>query len=169
MDAFAVSLCKGLSTKKINVKNVLICGMYFGVFQGLMPLLGYILAGLFQGLLNGEENIIAFVLLTIIGVNMIKDSKEDHENVDDDFSFKAMLPLAIATSIDALAVGVTFAMLKVNILKSISIIGLITFVLSTIGVLMGHKLGLKYKSKAECAGGAILIVLGLKFLFENFI
>jgi len=167
MDAFAVSICKGLSVKKLQIKNALTCGIYFGGFQALMPLIGYILGVQFKNKIESIDNWIAFVLLALIVINMIKEAFSDEENSDDDFSFRTMVLLAIATSIDALAVGVTFAFLSVNILLAIAIIGCTTFIIAITGVKIGHIFGLKYKKNAEIAGGVILILIGLKILLEN--
>lgn len=167
MDAFAVSICKGLSTRKLEIKHALTCGGYFGFFQGLMPFIGYVLGVQFKNKIESIDHWIAFVLLFLIGFNMIKEAFEDEENCDPDFSFKAMLPLAIATSIDALAVGVTFAFLSVNIIYAIVIIAITTFIISMAGVKIGHVFGVKYKSKAEVAGGIILILMGVKILLEH--
>ncbi len=171
MDAFAVSICKGLSTRTLKVKHALICGGYFGFFQGLMPFIGYVLGVSFQSKIEAIDHWIAFILLGLIGANMLKeafgDDDECEECGEEDFSFKAMLPLAIATSIDALAVGVTFAFLKVNILTAILIISITTFIISMGGVKIGNIFGSKYKSKAEIAGGCILILMGLKILLEH--
>lgn len=166
MDAFAVSICKGLSMTKINIKKMLIIGIYFGLFQALMPVLGYLLGSSFSNLVASIDHFIAFILLGILGINMIKESF-DSEEVNDDVGFKTMIVLAIATSIDALAVGVTFAFLNVNLLISISLIGIITFILSLIGVLIGNKFGGKLGNKAEFTGGVILILIGLKILLEH--
>ena len=168
MDAFAVSICKGLSTRKLELKHALICGGYFGFFQGLMPLIGYILGIQFKSKIENIDHWIAFILLALIGVNMIKEAIDhDEEDNNPDFSFKAMLPLAIATSIDALAVGVTFAFLNVHILYAIVIIAVTTLIISMIGVKIGHVFGAKYKAKAEITGGIILILMGLKILLEH--
>lgn len=167
MDAFAVSICKGLSVKKLKFKHMLIVGGYFGVFQGLMPVIGYLLSVGFEKYITAVDHWIAFILLGLIGANMIKESLGDEEKIDDSFTFKAMLPLAIATSIDALAVGVTFAFLNVNILLAVSLIGIITFVLSAIGTKIGNVFGEKFKNKAEFFGGIILILMGLKILLEH--
>lgn len=168
MDAFAVSICKGLSVKKLKIRNLLICGIYFGVFQAIMPFTGYILGVNFQSYIESIDHWIAFVLLALIGGNMIREALSDEENeTDDDFSFKVMIPLAVATSIDALAVGVTFAFLNVNIFKAITIIGCTTFVISMVGVAIGHAFGLRYKQKSEIVGGIILILIGLKILLEH--
>ncbi|MFR7590985.1 MAG: manganese efflux pump MntP family protein [Longibaculum sp.] len=167
MDAFAVSICKGLSTRQLKVKHAFICGGYFGFFQGAMPLIGYVLGVQFKDKIENIDHWIAFILLALIGLNMIKEAFGDEECCDPDFSFKAMLPLAIATSIDALAVGVTFAFLNVNIFYAIIIIAVITFIISMMGVKIGHVFGSRYKSKAEIAGGIILILMGLKILLEH--
>lgn len=167
MDAFAVSICKGLSVKKLQIKNALTCGIYFGGFQALMPLIGYILGVQFKNKIESIDHWIAFVLLALIGINMIKEAFSDEENSDDDFSFRTMVLLAIATSIDALAVGVTFAFLSVNILLAIAIIGCTTFIIAITGVKIGNIFGLKYKKNAEIAGGVILILIGLKILLEH--
>lgn len=167
MDAFAVSICKGLSTRKLEMKHALICGGYFGLFQGLMPLIGYILGVQFKNKIESIDHWIAFILLGLIGLNMIKEAFGEDAVCDPDFSLKAMLPLAVATSIDALAIGVTFAFLSVNILYAIMIIGITTFVISMLGVKIGHVFGSQYKSKAEIAGGVILILMGIKILCEH--
>ena len=166
MDAFAVSICKGLSMKKIIIKNALITGLYFGLFQALMPLLGYFLGSQFASLIKEVDHWIAFVLLSILGVKMILDSREE-EKLDSSFSFKTMSVLAIATSIDALAIGITLSFLKVSIVKAIIIIGFITFVICIVGVFIGNLVGSKFKSKAEILGGVILILMGLKILLEH--
>ena len=167
MDAFAVSICKGLSTRTLKLKHVLICGGYFGFFQGFMPFLGYVLGIQFKDKIESIDHWIAFILLALIGINMIKEAFEDEETCNTEFSPKVMIPLAIATSIDALAIGVTFAFLNVNILSAVSIIACTTFVISMIGVKIGHVFGMKYKSKAEIAGGIILIGMGIKILLEH--
>lgn len=167
MDAFAVSICKGLSTRTLKLKHALICGGYFGFFQGFMPFLGYVLGIQFKDKIESIDHWIAFILLALIGINMIKEAFEDEETCNTEFSPKVMIPLAIATSIDALAVGVTFAFLNVNILSAVSIIACTTFVISMIGVKIGHVFGTKYKSKAEIAGGIILIGMGIKILLEH--
>lgn len=167
MDAFAVSVCKGLSTKKLELKHSLICGGYFGFFQALMPFVGYILGVQFKDKIESIDHWIAFILLLLIGINMIKESFDNDEDCDPDFSFKAMIPLAIATSIDALAIGVTFAFLNVNIIYAIVVIGITTFIISMVGVKIGHIFGSKYKSKAEIVGGMILIIMGTKILLEH--
>ncbi len=167
MDAFAVSICKGLSTRKLEWKHAIICGGYFGVFQALMPFIGYILGIQFKDKIESIDHWIAFILLALIGLNMIKEAFGEEDDCNPDFSFKAMIPLAIATSIDALAIGVTFAFLNVNILYAIIIIGITTCFISMIGVKIGHAFGVRYKSKAEIVGGVILILMGLKILLEH--
>lgn len=168
MDAFAVSICKGLSVQRVQPKHVMTVGAYFGGFQALMPMTGYILGKQFESMITNIDHWIAFVLLAIIGSNMIREalSGED-EKLDDSFSFKVMLPLAVATSIDALAIGVTFAFLRVNIISAILLIGATTFIISAAGLKIGNTFGTKYKSKAEIAGGVILILLGIKILIEH--
>ena len=168
MDAFAVSVCKGLSVQKMKLSHALTCGIYFGGFQGLMPLIGYILGSQFEEAIVSIDHWVAFVLLGLIGFNMIKESREeDCECLDCSFGVKAMIPLAVATSIDALAIGVTFAFLHVNIFWAVTFIGVITFILSSIGVKVGNVFGMRYKSKAEFAGGLILILMGTKILLEH--
>ena len=170
MDAFAVSVCKGLSTQRLRAQHCVICGLYFGGFQGLMPLVGWLLGVRFQNAITSVDHWIAFVLLTAIGVNMIRESRGDAEHLDDSFQPGAMLPLALATSIDALAVGVTFAFLQVEqaeIVSAVSFIGVITFVLSAVGVKVGAVFGAWVRSRAELAGGLILILMGLKILLEH--
>jgi len=168
MDAFAVAICKGLSVQKLELKHMLIVGAYFGGFQALMPAIGFLLGSQFEHLIVSIDHWIAFVLLLIIGGNMIKESREgDVDELDDDFGIKTMLLLAIATSIDALAVGVTFAFLRVNIIAAVLFIGCITFTCSAIGVKLGNVFGAKYKAKAELAGGVILILIGTKILLEH--
>lgn len=167
MDAFAVSICKGLSVKKVKPKHYLIVGGYFGGFQALMPLVGYLLGISFQQFIVSIDHWIAFILLGIIGINMIKESFEDDENVNASFSFKDMLPLAVATSIDALAVGITFAFLQVNIALAVTLIGVITFIFSAVGIKIGAIFGDKFKNKAELLGGVVLILIGLKILLEH--
>lgn len=166
MDAFAVSVCKGLSMRKIQWKYAVLTGAYFGGFQALMPFLGYLLGSQFQEAITSIDHWIAFVLLGIIGVNMIRESKEE-ECPSPSFDVKTMTVLAIATSIDALAVGVTFAFLKVQILPAVLFIGCTTFFLSIVGVAVGNVFGIRYKSRAEVAGGIILILMGLKILLEH--
>ena len=168
MDAFAVSVCKGISMKKMDWKKAIIIGLYFGGFQALMPVIGYYLGSAFESLITSIDHWIAFILLGIIGGKMIKDSFGDEsENCNDDVSFKTMIVLAIATSIDALAVGITFVFLKVNLILAISMIGVITFILAIVGTKVGNRFGDKYEKKAELVGGVILILLGIKILLEH--
>lgn len=168
MDAFAVSICKGLSMAKMNWKKGIIIGLYFGGFQAFMPMIGYFLGSRFETIVTSIDHWIAFGLLAIIGGNMIKEAFEKNsENCNDDIDFKTMLMLAIATSIDALAVGITFAFLKVNLILAVSFIGFITFGLSVIGVKIGNKFGNKYEKKAQLIGGCILVLMGLKILVEH--
>ncbi|MEG0250478.1 MAG: manganese efflux pump MntP family protein [Peptostreptococcus sp.] len=175
MDAFAVAICKGLCQRKMNWKNAIKIGLYFGFFQGLMPLIGYFLGSQFAGLIASVSNWIAFFLLAIIGGHMIKESREVKQveevvcDVDGELKLdvKNMLLLSIATSIDALAVGISFALLNINIFSAVASIAVITFLFSTVGVFIGFKFGAKYKSKSEVLGGVILIVIGLKILLES--
>lgn len=167
MDAFAVAICKGLSVKKATPKHGLIVGLYFGGFQAGMPLLGYFLGSSFAKYIERFDHWIAFGLLGIIGFNMIRESREKEEELNDSFGFKAMLPMAVATSIDALAVGVSFAVMQVQIGWAVAFIGIITFTLSAIGVKIGNHFGAKYKSTAELFGGIVLVVLGIKILLEH--
>lgn len=168
MDAFAVSICKGLAMQKAPLKKAIIVGLWFGGFQALMPAIGYLLGSQFESYITSIDHWIAFALLSIIGGNMIKEAlSKDEEPASASLAFKEMLVLAIATSIDALAVGVTFAFLQVQILAAVCFIGVITFTLSTIGVKIGNIFGSRYKSKAELAGGIILIVMGIKILLEH--
>lgn len=167
MDAFAVSICKGLSLGKINFKHMAVAGLWFGGFQALMPAVGYFVGSLFADKIVAIDHWVAFVLLLIIGISMIKESFDKDEELDESMKSKDMFLLAVATSIDALAVGVSFAFLKVSIVQSVLFIGVITFVFSAIGVKIGSLFGAKYKSKAECAGGVVLILIGLKILLEH--
>ena len=168
MDAFAVAICKGLSYKTVRKRDLLITGLWFGGFQALMPAVGYLLGKQFEKYITSIDHWIAFVLLALIGGNMIKEAlSKDEEDVNASFCCKAMLPLAVATSIDALAVGVTFAFLKVNILLAVLLIGVTTFLCSAAGVKIGNIFGAKFKSKAELAGGIVLILMGLKILIEH--
>ena len=174
MDAFAVSICKGLTLKKMDWKKSLIAGGYFGVFQAIMPLIGYFLIKLFKqneaisNFITKYDHWIAFILLIIIGINMIVESFAKEE-VDGNFGFKTMFVLAIATSIDALSVGVTFATMElaINIYWTVLIIGGITFILSALGVFIGNVFGLKFKQPAEIVGGVVLILIGLKILLNG--
>ena len=166
MDAFAVSICKGLSLKKLSPRHAVLVGLYFGGFQFLMPVIGWALGYRFEHVIESVDHWIAFGLPTVIGIRMIREAKQA-DDLDDDLSFKTMLLLAVATSIDALAVGVTFAFLQVRILPAASLIGVTTFLLSVLGVYIGHQFGLRYKAKAEIAGGVILICIGVKILLEH--
>ena len=169
MDAFAVSICKGLSVQKVRPLHVFKTGIWFGGFQALMPVIGYYLGVSFADFVANIDHWIAFILLGIIGGNMIKESSHKDEPccAEPDFSFRTMLAMAVATSIDALAVGVSFAFLKVNIWEAVGLIGVITFLFSAAGVLIGNFFGARWKSKAEFAGGFILIAMGLKILLEH--
>ncbi|MEL3908383.1 MAG: manganese efflux pump MntP family protein [Treponemataceae bacterium] len=173
MDAFAVSVCKGLGMKKANLKAGLTCGIWFGGFQALMPLIGFFVGRLFAEMIQAIDHWIAFTLLAFIGVNMIRETLTnpccctDNES-DEDMSFKTMFLLAIATSIDALAVGISLAMIgNVNILQAIVLIGVVTCLLCTVGVKIGNLFGSKLKNKAQILGGSILILLGVKILLEH--
>ena len=167
MDAFAVSICKGLSVKKLCPRHVLLAGLYFGGFQFLMPVLGWLLGYRFEALITSIDHWIAFGLLALIGGKMIKESFSDAEELSDDFGVKTMLLLAVATSIDALAVGITFAFLSVRILPAAGLIGVTTFLISAAGIGIGHAFGARFKSGAERLGGVILILIGLKILLEH--
>lgn len=172
MDAFAVAVCKGLAMRKLEWKKAVVVGLWFGGFQALMPLIGYFLGIQFSEYITAVDHWIAFILLGIIGINMIREAIADKdgcsvEEANESLSFKNMLVLAVATSIDALAVGITLAFLKVDILPAVSYIGILTFCLSVIGVKIGNVFGCKYKSKAELAGGIILILLGTQILLEH--
>ena len=168
MDAFAVSLCKGLSVGRPTPGQCLTCGAWFGGFQALMPLIGFLLGVQFQGVISSVDHWVAFVLLGLIGANMVREALGgDEEHVDSSFGPRAMLPLAVATSIDALAVGVTFAFLRVEIAPAVALIGVTTLVLSALGVKVGSVFGDRFQSKAELAGGVILILMGTKILLEH--
>lgn len=168
MDAFAVSVCKGLAMPKITLRRTLIVGAWFGGFQALMPAVGYVLGVQFRDKITAVDHWIAFLLLGVIGANMIKEALSGEcENESDSLDVRTMFLLAVATSIDALAVGITFAFLKVHIIAAVSFIGVTTFAISAAGVKIGNVFGTKYKSKAELAGGIILILLGLKILLEH--
>ncbi len=168
MDAFAVSICKGLAMKKISLKKAFIVGLWFGSFQAFMPFIGYLLGSQFKQYVEAIDHWIAFVLLALIGANMVKEAlSKGEEKADDSLDVKTMFLLAVATSIDALAVGVTYAFLQVSILPAVSFIGVITFMLSAVGVKIGNVFGIKYKSKAELTGGVILILMGSKILLEH--
>ena len=168
MDAFAVSVCKGLAMPKCTFKKAAIVGLWFGGFQALMPAIGYILGAQFQEAIASIDHWIAFVLLALIGGNMIHEALDnDEEEADASLDVKTMFLLAVATSIDALAIGITFAFLKVNIIPAVCFIGIVTFIISFAGVKIGNIFGARYKSKAEIVGGVILILLGLKILLEH--
>lgn len=169
MDAFAVSICKGLSMKKAGLRESVICGVWFGGFQAIMPLVGFFLGTLFAGAIEAFDHWVACGLLTVIGINMLKEafSKEEEEH-DADLSVKAMFIMAVATSIDALAVGISLAMAgDVNIVAAVVLIGVTTFALSAAGVKIGNVFGSRFEKKAQIAGGVILILLGLKILLEH--
>ena len=168
MDAFAVAVCKGLAMRKVNKKQAVVIGLFFGGFQALMPTIGFFLGTQFKDQITSIDHWIAFVLLGLIGINMVKEAlSNDEEQADDSIAVKEMFMLAVATSIDALAVGITFAFLNVHIVSAASMIGVCTFLISFAGVKIGNIFGTKYKSKAELAGGIILILLGFKILFEH--
>lgn len=168
MDAFAVSVCKGLSAGRVRLGHALTAGIWFGGFQALMPFLGWLLGSRFQSFISSVDHWIAFLLLGLIGLNMVRESRsQEEEEVGASFALKAMLPLAVATSIDALTVGITFAFLQVDILWAITLIGVTTFVLSAIGVKAGGIVGERGKSRAELAGGIVLILMGCKILVEH--
>jgi putative Mn2+ efflux pump MntP len=173
MDAFAVAVCKGLSVYKLKKKHMLLTGLWFGGFQGMMPLIGYLLGSTFEKYITPIDHWVTFVLLGIIGINMIKESFEKDEDgdccsdTDGSFSVKTMFVMAVATSIDALAVGVSFAFLSVDLWVSVALIGITTFILSAIGLKIGNIFGNKYKSKAEFTGGIVLVLMGIKILVEH--
>ena len=168
MDAFAVSVCKGLAMKKMSWKKAIIIGLYFGIFQAVMPVIGYFLGTTFERFITYVDHWVAFILLVGIGINMVKEAfNKESENRNDNVEMKTMLVLSIATSIDALAIGITFACLKIQIVMPVITIGLITFIISVIGVKIGNQFGDKYGKKAEIMGGVILILLGIKILLEH--
>ena len=169
MDAFAVSVCKGLATRRPSLKNMAACGLWFGGFQALMPLIGFYLGSLFAEAIEAVDHWVAFVLLALIGINMIREAVSgETEHEDADFSVRTMLTMAIATSIDALAVGISLAMSGgVQIWSAIAIIGVTTCLLSMLGVKLGSVFGNRFEKKAQIAGGVILILLGLKILLEH--
>ncbi|HHV45775.1 MAG TPA: manganese efflux pump [Tissierellia bacterium] len=174
MDAFAVAICKGLSFRRASIKNAGIVALYFGTFQAAMPLIGYTLGMQFNEHITAYDHWLAFILLGVIGFNMVRESRDKtcevvDEVVERGLCFKTMSILAIATSIDALAVGITFAFLKVNIVPAVIFIGIVTFSTSFIGVKIGNIFGVKYKSNAELAGGIILMAMGAKILIEHLI
>ena len=169
MDAFAVAICKGLSVKRATLKQAVCVGGYFGGFQAMMPLLGFLLGTAFASLITSVDHWIAFVLLGLIGGNMIREalSGDDDDELDDSFTVRTMIPLAVATSIDALATGVTFAALNVDIIPAVLFIGVTTFTFSAFGLKIGNVFGAKFKSKAEFAGGLVLVLMGVKILLEH--
>ena len=167
MDAFAVSICKGLSLGKIKAKHMCIAGIWFGGFQALMPLIGYYLGRFFTDFITKYAHWAAFLLLLFLGGGMIKEALGEEEEMEPDMDIKNMFLLAVATSIDALAVGVTFAFLQVQIVPAVSFIGVITFFFSAVGVKIGSIFGTKYRSKAEFCGGVILILIGIKILLDG--
>ena len=167
MDAFAVAVCKGLAMRRITLAKALIVGLWFGIFQALMPLIGYFAGISFADLVSSVDHWIAFVLLGFIGWGMIKESREPDEHLDPDFSFRTMLAMAVATSIDALAVGVSLAFLKVDIFSAVLLIGVTTAVFSMVGVRIGNVFGSRCRSAAELLGGLILIIMGIKILVEH--
>lgn len=170
MDAFAVSICKGLATKKVELKHMAIAGLWFGGFQALMPLIGYFLGVRFKDAITEFDHWIAFGLLAIIGGNMIRESfsnDEEHEHEDTSYGVKDMFLFAVATSIDALAVGVSFGFLDVQIVPAVSFIGVITFVFSAVGIKLGHFVGSKFEKRAELFGGIVLVCIGIKILLEH--
>lgn len=168
MDAFAVAVCKGLSIRQLNWRHAALVGLYFGSFQAAMPLIGYLLGSHFKDAIASFDHWIAFILLAAIGFSMIRETcSKEEEELDSSLSFQTMSILALATSIDALAVGVTLSFLRVEIVPAVSFIGIITFLLSAAGVKIGHTFGLRYKARAELSGGIILILMGLKILIEH--
>lgn len=168
MDALAVAICKGIAIGTLRLRHVLIVGAWFGVFQALMPTVGYLLGSTFANLITSVDHWIAFALLLLIGGNMIREAlSQDEDCCDPSLAFWGMLVLALATSIDALALGITFAFLQVNIVPAVLLIGSCTFVISAIGVKIGNVFGARFKSKAELLGGVVLILLGLKILLEH--
>lgn len=167
-DAFAVSVCKGLSLNKLNIKDAVAVGLWFGSFQALMPVLGYLLGSAFKNLITSIDHWIAFVLLALIGAGMIKDAfTGENDKVNDKLDVKTMLLLSVATSIDALAVGITFSFLDVKLPVAVSIIGVVTFLLSAAGVTIGNRFGDRFRKQAEILGGIILILIGVKILLEH--
>ena len=167
MDAFAASICQGLRMKEVDYQKAGFIALMFGVFQALMPLIGYLIASTFALYITGIDHWIAFILLAFLGINLIREASQKDECPIEKNFFKDILLLAIATSIDAMAIGVTFAFLKVNIVEAITISGLVTFVISFLGVIIGHRFGLRYKAKAEIFGGVVLILIGLRILLEH--
>ena len=166
MDAFAVAICKGVVIKKLNLKSIIIVGLYFGLFQAVMPIIGYLVGSSFYSKIESIDHYIILSILVLIGLIMIKESKDD-EDVDSSLNYKNMTMLSIATSIDAMSVGITFSLLKVSIILACIIIGLITFILSMIGVKIGNIFGKKYKGFSCIIGGVLLILLGIKIFLEH--
>lgn len=170
MDAFSVSVCKGLSMKKINLKGGLITALFFGGFQAVMPMIGYFLGSRFESIISSFSHWVSFGLLAFIGGKMVLEALKDDEEKDEkgySLDIKELFMLAIATSIDALAVGIVFAAAKTKLMFSVSVIGAVTFVLSLAGIFIGHKFGSRYEKKAEVAGGAVLVLIGVKLLLEG--
>lgn len=168
MDAFAVSICKGLAVRKVTIRTMVIVGLWFGVFQGVMPVIGYVAGSAFYDLISEYDHWIAFILLFLIGANMIREALSDEdEGVDDNLGFRTMLLLAIATSIDALAVGISLAMTGDGIVEPALIIGVVTMIISMFGVWIGSRFGDRYGKKAELVGGVILILIGLRIVLEH--
>ena len=168
MDAFAVSICKGLSIRTLKLRQALVVGAWFGAFQALMPAVGWLLGSAFTAMIESVDHWIAFVLLALIGGNMIREAfSREEEEADPSLAPVTMLLLAVATSIDALAVGVTFAFLRVDVLPAVTLIGVCTFLISAAGVKIGNVFGARYKSGAELAGGAVLVLIGVKILLEH--
>ena len=169
MDAFAVSVCKGLASGRVTARHALTAGVWFGGFQALMPLIGWLLGVRFQVFITKIDHWIAFVLLVLIGLNMVRESRQEEElsNTDASFTVKVMFPLAVATSIDALTVGITFAFLQVQIIPAITLIGLTTFVISAVGVKAGGVVGMRGRARAEMIGGLVLVLMGVKILLEH--
>ena len=168
MDAFAVSICKGLAVRKVTIRAMVIVGLWFGVFQGVMPVIGYVSGSAFYDLISEYDHWIAFILLFLIGANMIREALSDEdEGVDDNLGFRTMLLLAIATSIDALAVGISLAMTGDGIVEPALIIGVVTMIISMFGVWIGSRFGDRYGKKAELVGGVILILIGLRIVLEH--
>lgn len=167
MDAFAIAICKGLSVGKVKTEHIISVGIWFGGAQAIMPLIGFLLATTFADYVKQFDHWIAFILLVIIGVGMIKESREETQELNDSFSFKVMLPLALAGSIDALATGAAFAFEDVKIIPAVITIGIATFIFSAIGIIIGNRFGEKYRSSAELVGGIVLILLGAKTLISG--
>ena len=167
MDALAVSICKGLSAEKITFRHCALTGLYFGVFQALMPLTGYLLGSGFSDRISPVDHWIAFLLLTVLGVKMMLDARRTEDRLDASFSPRSMLPLALATSIDALAVGAGFALMNIPILPAVSLIGAVTFLLSALGVRLGSLFGNRFRAPSQLAGGLILLFMGFKILIEH--